>query len=199
MSVSTATETQAGILRLVDSRQTDLKLDDLTRFLADLKDLHEACVWLAQPSHVRLLNMGGFVARARVPALVIRDIRIGSLWLEILQEAGGPAGVGAAIWLMARVLRQGPGKLYEWAGVLPRAQTEWVRQRADLAQERARLREAKEYLDQENEVLTRAHAGYINIIEQRPELDVSVTDENGQELPEPPSVFADEEERGRSE
>jgi hypothetical protein len=192
MSVGTAVETQAAILRIYDGRHGELKLEALVGLLTDLRNLHDACAWLAQPDQVRMLNTGGFLVKHYIPKLVIRDIRLGSLWLEILQAAGAPAGVGAAIWLMARVLRKGPGKLYKWAGLLPSAQTEWVRQRTNLAEERARLGQVKGYLEQQNEAITRAHGSYINIVETMPELEVSVIDEDGRELPEPPSIFVDE-------
>ena len=93
---------------------------------------------------------------------------------------------------MARVLRQGPGKLYEWAGLLPSAQTEWIRQRTNLAEQRSRLREVKRYLEHQHETIARAHESYINIVETMPELEVSVIDENGRELPEPSSIFVDD-------
>ena len=109
--------------------------------------------------------------------------------MELIQEAGGPIGIGAAVWMMAKVLRQGPGKLHEWAGLLPRAQAEWLNQRTTAEEQRARLEQAKKTLDRRQELVFRAHRGAINVAEATPGLRVDVVDYDGEPAAPPVSPF----------
>ena len=79
MSVSSAVETQAGILRVYESRQGEFRLVESAGLLTDLRNLHDACAWFAQPKRIRILNTGGFVTQHYIPDLIIRNIRLGSL------------------------------------------------------------------------------------------------------------------------
>lgn len=167
-------------------------LGDLALLSLRLHSVHEACAWIARDFyHPELLlqewsreDESDEVVEWTPPLLVVSDIGVGSLWMELVEVSSAAAGAGA-LWMVARVLRQGPGQLYEWAGLIPRAQAEWSRQRLNAVQERERLAAIKQARVRENERLLRAHEALIEIEEVAPGIEATVVDEQGQELPPP--------------
>lgn len=190
MAVDVVTSTEVGILRFFDESVGEVFLTDFAGLLEDIDHVHKACCWLLAPEDARQLRLAGFFGIGLpIPKLVVRDVRIGSLFLEITQAAGAPAVAGAAIWLTARVLREGPGRLHEWAGLLPKARAEWYREQGDVQQERARLRGLKEHARQEQEVIFEAHESALAIMERAPKVEVRVVNAAGNDAAEPETIF----------
>jgi len=165
-----------------------VELTTLRNILDSLATTYEACAWLTRDLAEQTAASVGLVLPGRSPALVVREIRSGSIWLDLVQNVAPEAGAGGALWLMARALRRGPGQLYEWAGLLPRAQAEWYRNRADAIEQRARLRAALEAEKEERSRIHAAHEALIQLAEDAPGMRVAVVDRNGIELQEPPNI-----------
>lgn len=175
---------QSAILRLYDPVPAPIPLGRVLEFFQGLVTIHTACIWLARPLELRRLARD-ISFWSTLPELEIRNIRLDSLLVELTQAAGSTAGLSAAIWMVARVLREGPGKLYEWGAVLPKTQAEWYRQRADAQQARAQFQQARRATTEEQDRIYAAHESLITIRELAPDLQVSVVDEHGEEMAEP--------------
>jgi hypothetical protein len=202
MSVSTVSRTRVDTveltLRLHDPRPGEFTAEELARYLNDLQLVHDACAWmLYMHQYDQTRRIGPGPARVLVPLLVIRDLRCGSIGIDLVQGFGAAAGAGGALWMLARVLRQGPGKLHEWAGVLHRAQAEWIQQRTNVMEQRARYDRVKRDLERQNELLFDAHASSIRIVETTPKLEVRVVDDDHRDAAPPPSVFLENDDQAQ--
>ncbi|BDT87312.1 hypothetical protein FMUAM8_30760 [Nocardia cyriacigeorgica] len=110
--------------------------------------------------------------------LVVRDVRIGSVWVDLAVE-GATTGTKLAVawgslWTVAKALRAGPGHLADWAAIGPTAKAKRTQAQADEAEAEVRLRNA-------DLALARIRAA-------APNLTAFVVDEHGTELRgEPPA------------
>lgn len=206
MSVEAPTVATDSPILLCSSRTPELiSAQGLAQLLNDIVEVYESCAYFALlaapeswPDSTVLLGDIRVVTMADreqlqnyTPPLLVQQLRIGSIWLEFVQAAGGPAGIGAALWMTMRAIEKGPGQMHKWGGLLPRLRADYYEAKVDATEAKVRAQRLKVRLREENDVISGGFEAVARINAEQPDLSLDVVDEERRPIDPPNSLFLD--------